>query len=232
MRTHGKVAALTVGLALLAFTGVSPTVFTQYGPPPGPPPPCHISSVSIQGPSQGTVGDTLTFKARARVEDCGEPEYRWSLASAPAGAPPWSAQGQEVSYTPSVAGEYVLKLEVTAEGSTGPPVNDSAQHKLMVSAPPQLSGIQEYALILGPGSSGLRTFPGQLTVAVGSLRLFLTSLDRVITVMIRREGAQAGVATVLVEPGKLATIEVELAQGVYSILDQSTNSQLGQIEAR
>ncbi len=175
----------------------------------------------------------MTFKARAQLENCGEPEYRWSLASAPEGALPWSAEGQQVSYTPGVAGEYRLKLEVTAEGASGTG-KGSAEHKLTVTARgSQPSEVQEFAFILGLDSDGqLRTFPAKLTISTGAARLFLTSLDRAVTVVIRREGAQAGVATVLVEPGKLATIEVELSQGMYNMIDQSSNTQLGQIEAR
>jgi hypothetical protein len=95
----------------------------------------------------------------------------------------------------------------------------------------QPAQIQEHALILGPGSE-FRAFPGVLRVSAGNLRLFLTSLDRALTVVLRREGAQAGAATVLVEPGKLATLEVELAQGLYELLLQGTDTVLGRIEAQ
>jgi hypothetical protein len=121
-----------------------------------------------------------------------------------------------------VAGEHILRVDVTADSTQG-----AAEHQLTVIA----REVQEFALIFGPGSE-LLAFPRTLRVSAGSLRLFLASLDRAVTLVIRREGAQAGVATVLVEPGKLATVEVELAQGVYNLFDQATGSQLGQIEVR
>jgi hypothetical protein len=183
--------------------------------------------VSIHGPSKGTVGESSTFQGKAETQHCSdEPRYSWSLRSSPEGAEPWAATGQEVSYTPRIAGEYLLKLNVTADG-TG---RGSAKHRFIVVAS-QPSEIQEFALILGPGSE-LRTFPATLRVSAGSLRLFLTSLERVVTVVIRREGAQAGVSTALVEPGKLTALEVELASGIYELVSQGPGTVLGRIEAR
>jgi len=228
MRTYGK-ATLAIGLALLVLLGLVPPAF---GPPPGPPPPgpgpeqkplCQITSVGVQGPSEGTVGESLAFQGEAQIENCsGEPQYSWTLAVAPEGAEPWSATGREVPFTPGMAGEYVLRLEVTADSTEG-----SAEHRLTVAA----GEVQEFALILGPGS-GLRAFPETLGISAGSLRLFLTLLDRAVTVVIRREGAQMGITTVLAEPGKLTTVEVELDKGVYGLFDRATGSRLGQIEAR
>lgn len=229
MRTHGKVVALAVGLALL-LEGVNPTAYTQYGPGP----PCSIISVTIAGPVQGNVGASLKFTGEAKTEGCSPSGYKWTLKAAPQGAAAWSATGQDVSFTPNVAGDYVLQLEVSAQGTNGPPITGTAEHKLTVKAQgSQPSGVQEFALILAPGSDGqLRTFPAKLTISAGAVRLFLTSLERGVTLVIRREGVQAGAATVLVEPGKLVTVEVELAQGMYNMIDQSSNTQLGQIEAR
>ncbi len=230
MRTYAKAAALTIGLVLLAFGGVSPTAFA---PPYAP---CEVNSVSIEGPSEAPVGDEVTLRGAAELgQYCTTPTFRWQLLSAPAGTGPWSATGEEVSYTPEVSGEYRFLLTVTADSTVGGPSgSDTALHVLTVGEGGARPGqVQEFALILGPGSDGqLRTFPAKLTISTGAVRLFLTSLDQALTVVIRREGAQAGVATVLVEPGKLATIEVELSQGMYNMIDQSSNTQLGQIEAR
>lgn len=229
MHRYGRAAALAIGLALLAFVGMSPTGFTQYGS-------CEIFTLEIKGDSEGSVGQRLTFQAFTTTVGTGQLcnmlsiEYSWSLKSAPQGAGPWSATGEVVTYTPRVAGEHILKVVARLTAPSGYMVDTKdAEHKPMVREPQP----QEFALILGPGSSGqLQTFPAKLTISAGAARLFLTSLDRDVTVVIRREGAQAGVATVLVELGKLTTVEVELAQGVYGVLDQATNSQLGQIEAR
>jgi len=149
-----------------------------------------------------------------------------ALSAAPEGAKPWSASGQQVSFTPKMAGEYTLKLEVTTD-STG---QGSAEHRLMVAGGSQPTEIQEHALILSRDEQ--RAFPGRLAVQAGNLGLYLTSLDRALTVVLRREGAQAGAATVVVEPGKLAAVEVELAQGLYELLLQGTDTVLGEIEAR
>jgi hypothetical protein len=172
----------------------------------------------------------LTFQGEAETEQCsGDPEYIWSLRSAPEGAQSWSATGQQASFTPNVVGDYTLKLDVTAD-ATG---QGSAEHKLtVVAGESQPGGVQEFALILGQSDNRLRAFPDKLAVSAGALRLFLTSLDQTVTVVIRREGAQAGAATVLVEPGKLATVEVELAQGVYELVPQGADTVLGRIEAR
>jgi hypothetical protein len=182
------------------------------------------------------VGDEveLTAEVESYPSGCwyGRSNYIWQLISAPVGTDPWTANRQQVSYTPEVAGQYVFKLRVTGITTKGAEGQAIASHTLKVEERESQPGeVQEFALILGPGS-GLRAFPETLRVSAGSLRLFLTSLDRAVTVVIRREGAQAGVATVLVEPGELTTVEAELAQGTYGLFDQATNSHLGQIEAR
>jgi len=133
-----------------------------------------------------------------------------------------------VTYTPQVAGNYVFQLKVTAGKG-----RDTVEHILRATergSQPEPSEVQEFALILS--SDEQQAFPAMLKVAAGNLRIFLTSLDRAVTVVIRREGAQAGAATVLVEPGKLATVEVELAQGVYKLVPQGADAVLGRIEAR
>jgi len=230
MRTYAKAKAvmLTMGLALLALGSMSPSAFAPPPGPPGPPPPlCEVISVSIHGPSKGTVGESSTFQGEAETQHCSdEPRYSWALRSSPEGAEPWVATGREVSYTPRIAGEYILKLKVTVDG-TG---KGSARHRFIAVAS-QPGEIQEFALILGPGSE-LRTFPAALRVSAGSLRLFLTSLDHAVTIVIRREGAQAGISTALVEPVKLTILEIELAQGVYEIVPQGEDVVLGRIEAR
>lgn len=229
MRRCARAAFLTIGLTLLVFAGMSPPAFAPPPHPPSPPPgtperQCEVTSVSIQGPSEGTVGESLSFQGKVQTKDCpGKPQYNWSLQAAPPGAEPWSTTGQEVSFVPRVVGEYLIKLEVTAD-STG---EGSAEHLITVRP----SEVQEYALILGPGSE-LRAFPGRLLAFEGNLRLFFTSLERSLKVIIRREGAQAGIAAVLVEPGKLATVEIELVQGIYQLLVQGADTVLGQIEVR
>ena len=231
MRIYGKAAALTVGLVLLVLGGMSPSAFAPPPGPPGPPAPqpqCEVTSVSIRGPSDGTVGESLTFQGEAETEHCSDdPEYTWSLRSAPEGAQSWSTTGQQVSYTPRVAGDYTLKLDVAAD-ETG---QGSAEHALTVAAGGSQPGeVQEFALILS--SDEQQAFPAMLKVAAGNLRIFLTSLDRALTVVLRREGARAGVATVLVEPGKLTVIELELSSGVYELVPQGADAVLGRIEAR
>jgi hypothetical protein len=176
------------------------------------------------------VDNTLTFQGEAETEQCsGDPEYNWSLRSAPEGARSWSATGRQASFIPNIAGDYILKLDVTAD-ATG---QGSAEHKLTVTAGQSRPGeVQEFAFILGKSDSQLRAFPSKLVVSAGTLRFFLTSLDQIVTVVIRREGAQAGVATVLVEPGKLAIIEAELSPGIYELVPQGEDVVLGRIEAR
>jgi len=152
--------------------------------------------------------------------------------SSPAEIGPWVATSQRVFYTPEAAGQYVFQLVVAEKGV--PQYSKIAMHTLNVEereSQPQPSEIQEFALILGPDGE-LQSFPRTLKVSSGSLRLFLTSLDQAVTVVIRREGAEAGISTVRVEPGKLATVEVELAQGTYDLLIQGTGTVVGQIEAR
>ncbi len=232
MRAHTKAIVLMIGVALLAFVGMSSIVFA---PPPGPPPPsCEVTLVSIQGPSEVTAGNKVTLRGKAELgQFCSIPTFRWQLLSAPTEANPWRATGEQVSYTPEVSGEYRFLLTVTADSTEGGASgNNSALHTLKVKeAGSQPSEIQEFALILGPGSE-LQTFPAMLRVSAGSLRLFLTSLDQAVTAVIRREGAQAGVSTALVEPGKLTTLEVKLAPGVYELIVQGTDAILGRIEAR
>lgn len=233
MRASIRGIALAVGLIVLTFVWMSPRVFAPSHNPP-PPPACEVIA-NIQGPSQGTVGEELKFAGSAETQNCSPSRYSWTLSSAPQGVGAWSATGQEVSYTSQVAGEYAVKLEVTATGmATG--VGSTEQKFTIVARSsqslPQPSSVQELAIIIGPSNNQLRTYPEKLTISTGHLRLFLTSLERSVTIVIRLEGAQAGVATVLVEPGKLATVEVQLAQGIYHVLDQGTNTSLGQIEAR
>ena len=140
MRTYGrKVAALMVGLTLLVFLSPPPMgtflgfelpAFAPFHNPPS----CEITSVTIQGPAQGAVEESLAYKGAAEMQACsGTPKYNWTLGSAPPGAEPWSATGQQVSFTPKVAGDYKLKLEVTA-GSGAMQATASAEHKLAAMA--------------------------------------------------------------------------------------------------
>jgi hypothetical protein len=199
--------------------------------------------VNIDGPTQGTVGDNLVFKGVAKTSgDCSTLQFNWTLRTAPPGADPWSATGEQVTFTPKVAGDHTLRLDLVASSQSS---LASAEQKLSVvakgaqqpppSQPPQPqpgTGVQEFAIILGTSNNAFHTFPATLNVPAGSLRIFLTSLDRTVTVVLRKDGAQAGVATVLVEQGKLATAEVSLSQGSYGLLDQASNNQLGQIQAK
>jgi len=229
MRIYVKAATLTIGLALLLAVGVNQPAFA-------PPPSCAIESASIEAPAEASVGDEVELRAEVKSypSGCwyGRSTYNWVLISAPAGTDPWTVASLVVTYIPEIAGQYVFKLRVTGKATMGAEGQATAVHTLSAKAEGSQSGeIQEFALIFGLGSE-LQAFPETLRVSAGSLRLFLTSLDRAVTVVIRREGAQAGVATVLVESGKLAIVEVELVQGVYGLFDQATGSQLGQIEVR
>jgi plastocyanin len=119
------------------------------------------------------------------------------------------------------------KMTVTVMESSSPPPSQPPPGQ-----PQPPTGVQEYVFILALSNGTLHAFPGTLNIAAGSLRLFLTSLDRTVTLVLRKEGAEAGVATVLVESGKVATVEAQLSQGNYGLFDQSSNAQLGQIVAQ
>lgn len=198
---------------------------------------CGRVTLTIQAPVIAQAGNQVTLLAKASCEVSSHNSHlqiNWLMTSPPIGS---NAQlsplsGEQTSFLADVVGGYIIA--VTAEDTVDSPGSATTQLVIVTAIASQFPAtVQELALIFGlDGNGQLQTFPGKLTTAAGNLKLFLTTLDRAVTIVIRRQGAQVGAATALVQPSQLAILEVQLAHGMYSLVDQSTNSQLGQIEVR